>query len=161
VCAVGRFLLPCRGEDRWELGGSSSARAVCVNALVRICAGSDQQWSSLPRHVAVTSGLLPALRRRYFGLSVAVLPRTSVEWALLVQLSWTRLRGSDPARLPRTPFPDPEWQKSETGDTTVYVDFSVLRRVSKAHSGIGIVVHLKESSCTGSLQSPCLVSAFA
>jgi len=24
-------------------------RAVCVNALVRICAGGDQQWSSLPR----------------------------------------------------------------------------------------------------------------
>jgi len=27
----------------------STARAVCVNALVRICAGGDQRWSSLPR----------------------------------------------------------------------------------------------------------------
>ena len=29
---------------------SSSVRAVCVNALARICAGGDQRWSSLPRH---------------------------------------------------------------------------------------------------------------
>src|SRR5215472_16513829 len=28
---------------------SSSVRAVCVNALARICAGGDQRWSSLPR----------------------------------------------------------------------------------------------------------------
>jgi hypothetical protein len=28
---------------------SSFVRAVCVNALVRICAGGDQGWSSLPR----------------------------------------------------------------------------------------------------------------
>ena len=28
---------------------SSLVRAVCVNALVRICAGGDQRWSSLPR----------------------------------------------------------------------------------------------------------------
>lgn len=28
---------------------SSSVGAVCVDALVRICAGSDQRWSSLPR----------------------------------------------------------------------------------------------------------------
>ena len=27
----------------------SSVRAVCVNALVRICAGGDQRWSFLPR----------------------------------------------------------------------------------------------------------------
>ena len=27
----------------------SRVRAVCVNALVRICAGGDQRWSSLPR----------------------------------------------------------------------------------------------------------------
>ena len=30
---------------------SSSVRAVCVNALVRICAGGDQRWSSLPRQL--------------------------------------------------------------------------------------------------------------
>ena len=30
----------------------SPVRAVCVNALVRICAGGDQRWSSLPRHLA-------------------------------------------------------------------------------------------------------------
>jgi hypothetical protein len=29
----------------------SSVRAVCVNALARICAGGDQQLSSLPRHL--------------------------------------------------------------------------------------------------------------
>ena len=29
----------------------SSVRAVCVNALVRICAGGDQRWSSLPRQL--------------------------------------------------------------------------------------------------------------
>src|SRR5262245_45857199 len=28
---------------------SSFVRAVCVNAPVRICAGGDQRWSSLPR----------------------------------------------------------------------------------------------------------------
>jgi hypothetical protein len=28
---------------------SSSVIAVCVNAPVRICAGGDQRWSSLPR----------------------------------------------------------------------------------------------------------------
>ena len=35
---------------------SSSVRAVCVNALARICAGGDQRWSSLPRQ-AVSAGL--------------------------------------------------------------------------------------------------------
>jgi hypothetical protein len=30
---------------------SSRVRAVCVNALVRICAGGDQRWSSLPRQL--------------------------------------------------------------------------------------------------------------
>ena len=33
---------------------SSSVRAVCVNALVRICAGGDQRWSSLPRQLPRT-----------------------------------------------------------------------------------------------------------
>src|SRR5271170_1905188 len=33
---------------------SSFVRAVCVDALVRICAGGDQQWSSLPRQLAGT-----------------------------------------------------------------------------------------------------------
>src|ERR1039457_1168747 len=32
---------------------SSSVRAVCVNALARICAGGDQRWSSLPRQLSV------------------------------------------------------------------------------------------------------------
>src|SRR6266851_5132817 len=31
---------------------SSFVRAVCVDALVRICAGGDQRWSSLPRQLA-------------------------------------------------------------------------------------------------------------
>src|ERR1700745_495787 len=30
---------------------SSFRRAVCVNAHVRICAGGDQRWSSLPRQL--------------------------------------------------------------------------------------------------------------
>src|SRR5215468_2065103 len=30
---------------------SSKVGAVCVNALVRFCAGGDQRWSSLPRQV--------------------------------------------------------------------------------------------------------------
>src|ERR1700722_15815160 len=30
---------------------TSKVGAVCVNALVRICAGGDQRWSSLPRHL--------------------------------------------------------------------------------------------------------------
>src|SRR5712692_4030693 len=29
----------------------SFVRAVCVDALVRICAGGDKQWSSLPRQL--------------------------------------------------------------------------------------------------------------
>src|SRR6266446_2831135 len=42
---------------------SSSVRAVCVNALARICAGGDQQWSSLPRQLCCelgTSGIAAA-----------------------------------------------------------------------------------------------------
>src|SRR5665213_1579372 len=35
---------------------SSSVRAVCVNALARICAGGDQRWSSLPRQFAGSGG---------------------------------------------------------------------------------------------------------
>src|SRR5437899_4486079 len=31
---------------------SSFVRAVCVDALVRICAGGDQRWSSLPRQLS-------------------------------------------------------------------------------------------------------------
>src|SRR5258708_18156309 len=31
---------------------SSTIRAVCVDALVRICAGGDQRWSSLPRQLS-------------------------------------------------------------------------------------------------------------
>src|SRR5580658_867584 len=30
---------------------ASFLRAVCVDALVRICAGGDQRWSSLPRQL--------------------------------------------------------------------------------------------------------------
>src|SRR5262245_61048563 len=31
---------------------ASEVGAVCVNALVRICAGGDQRWSSLLRHLS-------------------------------------------------------------------------------------------------------------
>jgi hypothetical protein len=34
---------------------SCSVRAVCVNALVRICAGGGQRWSSLPRQLPKTA----------------------------------------------------------------------------------------------------------
>ena len=36
---------------------SSSVRAVCVNAHLRICAGGGQRWSSLPRQLTVEGGL--------------------------------------------------------------------------------------------------------
>src|ERR1700682_6011421 len=36
---------------------SSFVRAVCVDALVRICAGGDQRWSSLPRQLSVDNTL--------------------------------------------------------------------------------------------------------
>src|SRR6266576_823302 len=46
---------------RTLLRHSSFVRAVCVDAPVRICAGGDQRWSSLPRHLPperfVISGL--------------------------------------------------------------------------------------------------------
>src|SRR6266550_1787467 len=32
---------------------ASLVRAVCVNALIRICAGGDQRWSSLPRQQSI------------------------------------------------------------------------------------------------------------
>ena len=35
---------------------SSTVRAVCVNAPVRICAGGDQRWSSLPRQRSTNGG---------------------------------------------------------------------------------------------------------
>src|SRR6266403_6239846 len=38
---------------RTLLRHSSFVRAVCVDAPVRICAGGDQRWSSLPRHQIV------------------------------------------------------------------------------------------------------------
>src|SRR5712664_4728822 len=43
---------------------SSTVRAVCVNAPVRICAGGDQRWSSLPRQLSrsgVVGNRLPSL----------------------------------------------------------------------------------------------------
>jgi hypothetical protein len=43
---------------------SSFVRAVCVDALVRICAGGDQRWSSLPRQLSrrlvARAGFAPA-----------------------------------------------------------------------------------------------------
>ena len=50
---------------------ASKTRAVCVKALVRICAGGDQGWSPLPRQVAaVWPCRNPLLReRRLLGVS--------------------------------------------------------------------------------------------
>ena len=42
---------------------SSKVGAVCVEAPVRFCAGGDQRWSSLPRHVSCELLLLFALLR--------------------------------------------------------------------------------------------------
>src|ERR1017187_3733794 len=70
---------------------ASKVGAVCVNAPVRICAGGDQQWSSLPRHYpegALISGLGPgmmgwwrlpptAFEHDYFPTF------TSAEWVLI------------------------------------------------------------------------------
>jgi hypothetical protein len=42
--------------------------AVCVNALVRICAGGDQRWSSLPRQVAA---VCPAPEIHFYGNPVS------------------------------------------------------------------------------------------
>jgi D-lactate dehydrogenase, membrane binding len=39
------------GARQAALPPTSLVRAVCVNALVRICAGGDQRWSSLPRQL--------------------------------------------------------------------------------------------------------------
>jgi hypothetical protein len=39
----------CAASRQVRFAALSEVRAVCVNALVRICAGGDQQWSSLPR----------------------------------------------------------------------------------------------------------------
>src|ERR1700751_2396888 len=44
---------PASLSRRTLLRHSSFVRAVCVDALVRICAGGDQQWSSLPRHFSI------------------------------------------------------------------------------------------------------------
>jgi hypothetical protein len=41
-------------SSRTLLRHSSFVRAVCVEALVRISAGGDQRWSSLPRQVFVS-----------------------------------------------------------------------------------------------------------
>src|ERR1700746_2471928 len=49
---------PASLSRRTLLRHSSFVRAVCVDALVRICAGGDQQWSSLPRQCALSSALL-------------------------------------------------------------------------------------------------------
>jgi hypothetical protein len=40
------------GVRQAALPPTSLVRAVCVNALVRICAGGDQRWSSLPRQLS-------------------------------------------------------------------------------------------------------------
>src|SRR5260370_39393066 len=42
---------PASLSRRTLLRHSSFVRAVCVDALVRICAGGYQQWSSLPRQL--------------------------------------------------------------------------------------------------------------
>jgi len=40
----------------------STVRAVCVKAPVRICAGGDQRWTSLPLQLGLSPGTGPAGR---------------------------------------------------------------------------------------------------
>src|SRR6516165_2490661 len=44
----------CAASRQVRFAALSEVRAVCVNALLRICAGGDQRWSSLPRQVPLT-----------------------------------------------------------------------------------------------------------
>src|SRR5713226_2814306 len=52
---------------RTLLRHSSLVRAVCVDALVRIWAGGDQRWSSLPRQLGLTSTPTTLFRSRLVG----------------------------------------------------------------------------------------------
>jgi hypothetical protein len=63
---AGRFPVPIpAGLFRTLLRHSSFVRAVGVDALVRLCAAVDKQWSSLPRQFCQWfDGLLPHIRRR-------------------------------------------------------------------------------------------------
>src|ERR1022692_5162799 len=51
---------------------SSFVRAVCVDALVRICAGGDQRWSSLPRQGRFSDPLLPRVNYGIEGCTTPV-----------------------------------------------------------------------------------------
>src|SRR4029077_11797831 len=53
----------------------SLVRAVCVNAPVRICAGGDQQWSSLPRQLPLNR-IAPG-KRRYWKVGIRAVSRKS------------------------------------------------------------------------------------
>src|SRR5713226_7420973 len=51
---------------------SSFVRAVCVDAPVRICAGGDQRWSSLPRQLLYPVGRARSALRCWFWEMVVV-----------------------------------------------------------------------------------------
>ena len=57
---------------------SSAARGVCVNALVRICAGDNQHWSSLPRQQSTWTdspvGEVPSIGAAEGWLAITALP---------------------------------------------------------------------------------------
>ena len=88
----------------------SSVRAVCVNALVRICAGGDQRWSFLPTELDSADGA----SSRQFKQAAAAVPlrralgiglksRLPVWWCtdtILVQRPRTNSRRACPRRLP-------------------------------------------------------------
>src|ERR1700676_4207438 len=60
---------------------SSFVRAVCVDALVRICAGGDQRWSSLPRQWSAGGiGWEPRLRLRNKSSTSITTEIANSEW---------------------------------------------------------------------------------
>jgi hypothetical protein len=56
---VSQGLSGVRQAGKFASSPLSKVRAVCVNAPVRICAGGDQRWSSLPRQCQGRPGPAP------------------------------------------------------------------------------------------------------
>ena len=66
---------------------SSFIRAVCVNALVRICAGGDQRWSSLLRQLdrlrPTSDGASCTQSRNLMNIIRCISGRSSAPWAFV------------------------------------------------------------------------------
>ncbi len=77
----------------------SSVRAVCVNALARICAGGDQRWSSLPRPEPVADGPQSSITKQRSGL---VARRQVIEQAIAL---FGCYRSTPPSHFRHFPIP--------------------------------------------------------